>query len=222
MDPKFQSSFIPKGPFAPTSLGAPIGRKVKEEKTLFGFLALVIFILSILLALGMFGYKYYLKYRIDKMGDDLAEAQAALEPDTIHELTRLDNQINTTKSLISKHRAITPLFEFLQRSTPKTVRFNDFRFSTSGQGLALSMKGEARGYAALALAADVFNKSQNFTNSTFSNLNLNDKGDVNFTYDAVVDQKLLSYSNLIEGTATTSRVTTERSVATSSATSTRN
>jgi len=197
MDPKFQSSFIPKGSFAPTSTGSPLGRKIKE-RSLVEFLAMVIFILSVLLAMGVYGYKYYLKYQIGKMGIDLEQAQATLQPETIHELTRLNDRINSTKELISKHRALSPLFEFFEAFTPKTLRFSDFRYLKDERGLGLSIKGEARGYAALAFAADTFNKSGYFTDSTFSDLNLNDKGDVSFSFEAIVEPDLLSYNRVVE------------------------
>lgn len=201
MEPKFQSSFIPKGSFAPTTAGTSKGQRFKE-RNLIEFLALVVFIISIVGALGVYGYKYYLKYRIEQMGKDLEQAQATLEPETINELTRLDNRINATKELISQHRALSPLFDFLETFTPKTLRFNDFRFLKTERGLELTMKGEARGYAALAFAADTFNKSGYFTNPTFSNLNLNERGDVSFSLVAVVNPIILSYSRVIENADT--------------------
>lgn len=161
-------------------------------------MATVVFVLSLLLAAGIFGYKFYLKYRIDKMGTDLESVQAALQPETIRELTRLNGRIVSAKDLIAKHRILTPLFEFLEISTPKTVRFSDFHYSVTKEGLELSMKGEARGYAALALQADIFSKSQYFKDLIFSDLDLNNKGDVIFSFKAIVDPNLVSYQQVIE------------------------
>lgn len=197
MDPKFQSSFIPKGPFAATVPGAPMGPKAKDT-SLLAVLALAIFIVSLLAAAGAFGYKFYLKYSIDRMGVALEAARATLEPGTIRELTRLDNRIISTKDLIATHSILTPLFDFLEVSTPRTVRFNDFNYTRTEQGLELTLKGEARGYAALAVLADIFSRSQYFKNSIFSDLNLNTKGDVNFSFKAVVDPSLVSYKREVE------------------------
>lgn len=197
MEPKFQSSFIPKGPIASTVASLSTGQKTRE-KNLFSFLALVIFIISVFLAVGIFGYKFYLKYRIDKMGADLEEARATLEPEAIRELTRLDNRIISTQELVAKHHVLSPLFEFLEVSTPKTVRFSNFRYSMTEKGLELSMKGEARGYTALALQADIFSKSEYFKDSIFSDLNLNEKGDVNFSFKTIVDPSLVSYERKVE------------------------
>ena len=197
MEPKFQSSFIPKGPISSTIPSAPMGRKT-QEKSLFSFLAWIIFNISVVLALGMFGYKFYLKYSIDQMGVDLENARATLQSEVINELTRLDNRITSSRELILAHQSLSPLFEFLEVSTPRTVRFSDFRYSMTQQGLELSMVGEARGYAALALQAEIFDKSPYFKDSIFSDLRLNTKGDVTFSFKAIVDPSLVSYGREVE------------------------
>lgn len=213
MDPKFQSSFIPKGPIASTitPTGMPVGRKVKE-KSLLSFLALVIFTFSVVLAMGVFGYKFYLKYRIETMGADLERARATLQPEVIRELTRLDNRIITSRELVAEHQILSPLFEFLEISTPKTVRFNDFRYTMNEFGIELNLRGEARGYAALALQADIFEKSGYFKNAIFSNLSLNEKGDVRFSFKAIVDPSLVSYQRQIEGTSSTGATNSQQDI----------
>ena len=219
MDPKFQSYFIPKGPVASTVPNAPLGRRVKE-RNLLSFLALIIFTLSIILAIGVFGYKFYLKYRIEQMGTDLESARATLQPEVIRELTRLDNRIITAKQLIAEHQILSPLFEFLEVSTPETVRFNDFRYAASESGLELFMRGEARGYGALALQADILQNSEYFQNIIFSNLDLNTRGDVTFSLKMTLEPSLVSYQKAIELIALPS--VPLPSVATSTVTSTPN
>ena len=224
MEPKFQSSFIPKGPITATASSISMGQREKG-KGLFYSLSLVIFGISIVLAMGVFGYKYYLKYSIKQMGNDLENARATLQPELIDELTRLDNRLVSAKELIAKHQILLPLFEFLEVSTAKAVRFNDFTYLMTDGGLELTMKGEARGYTALAFQADVFNKSQYFKGSIFSDLNLNDKGDVNFTLRTMVDPALVSYKKAVEliGTppvASANFVATSTSATTTPATAT--
>ena len=119
-----------------------MGRKI-VEKSLVSFLAFTIFTISVLLALGMFGYKFYLKYRIEQMSVDLEEARVAIQPEIIGELTRLNNRIISTRDLISKHRILTPLFEFLEISTPKTVRFSSFSYTATDGGIELKKIGRA-------------------------------------------------------------------------------
>ena len=221
MEPKFQSSFIPKGPIISNVPGASIGRRTRQEKSLFYILASTVFIMSVLSASGVFGYKFYLKYSIDKMGADLEDARMTLQPEVIRELTRLDNRILSSQKLLARHQILSPLFEFFEVSTPKTVRFKDFSYTKTPQGLELKIIGEARGYAALALQADIFDKSQYFKTPIFSDLSLNEKGDVNFSFKAILDPTLVSYERKVERLGASPIVPTEPT-STSTATSTTN
>lgn len=199
MDPKFQSSFIPKGPQASSTAGSlTVRNNNKKEHSFFSFVSLIIFIISVLLAVGMFGYKFYLKYSINKMGADLDQARATLQPEIISELTSFNNRIISTKELISNHLVLTPVFKFLEASAPKTVRFKDFRYVMTERGIELQMKGEAQGYAALALQADIFSKSEYFKSPIFSDLSLNDKGEVAFSFQTIIDKNLISYEREIK------------------------
>ena len=83
-------------------------------------------------------------------------------------------------------------------STVRTVRFNSFRYSMAEGGIELSLNGEARGYVALALQADIFNKSNFFINPVFSDLILNSKGDIVFSFKATVDPNQVLYTRQIE------------------------
>lgn len=200
MPPKFQSSFIPRNPISSSapSVGMPVARR--RQKDIFSFIATTLFTISVLFALGTFGYKFFLNYRIDTMGQELEAARAAIEPETVNELIRLNSRLVATDSLINKHRIISPVFEFLEAATPQQVRYTEFNFNMTPRGLELSLRGEARSYAALAAAAEVYNRpDSNFRNTAFSNLQLDDQGNVDFSLNTVVEPSLLSYERFVEG-----------------------
>ena len=164
------------------------------ERNFVSTIAYFIFVASVILAIGVFGYRFYLEYRISEMGSDLSQAQAALDAEAIGELTSLNSRIMATKTLVSNHQVMTPLFEFLEDSTLASVRFTDFNYSVEKNVLELNLSGEARGYSALALQSQVFNSSRYFTNSVFSDLKLNERGGVEFTFKTKVNPELLSYT----------------------------
>lgn len=193
MPPKFQSSFIPKGPVS-ISAGVPSAARRVGEKSLLSALAFFIFTVSILLAIGVFGYRFYLEYRIKQMGVALEQARTALNPEAIRELTNLNSRIIAAEALVGAHRLITPLFAFLESSTPASVRFTSFDYSATEEGLTLILNGEAKGYAALALQAQIFNSSRYLRNQIFSDLTLNDRGGVEFSFKALVNPELLVYT----------------------------
>ncbi|MEK7187122.1 MAG: hypothetical protein AAB690_02395, partial [Patescibacteria group bacterium] len=90
-------------------------------------------------------------------------------------------------------------FDFLESSTLKSVRFTDFSYGTSPAGVELVMKGQARSYAAVALQSDLFTKSSHFKNPVFSDLGLDESGNIIFTFRAIVNPNLISYQKQIEG-----------------------
>jgi hypothetical protein len=191
MEPKFQSSFIPKGPLA--TPGA-IGRVHKKEKSFFGIIGTIVFILTLLTAAGVFGYTQFLKYRISKMSSDLEAARAAIDPSVIRELTRTDARIKSTQQLLSRHVAMSPLFDYLEDSTLRTVRFTELGYGEGDRGgLGLILKGQARSYAALSLQSDEFAKSAYIKEPIFSDLTLDDKGNVGFSFNAMLDPGLTSF-----------------------------
>lgn len=199
MEPKFQSSFIPKSPVTASIPKTSTGRNVRE-KSLVGFLAMLVFVASVILAFGVFGYKFYLKYSIEKMGISLESARAVLQPEAIRELTRLDNRLVFSQELIGGHKIISPLFDFLETSTPVNLRFSSFSYTTTDRGVELVLGGQARGYTTLALLSEVFNETQYFLNPIFFDINLNERGEVVFSFRASVDPGLITYKRVVGGT----------------------
>jgi hypothetical protein len=191
MEPKFQSSFIPKGPLATTGTATKISRDAGHS--ILGTLAVFVFTFAILLTLGVFGYEFYLKANISKMTDNLASAKASLEPETIQKISDLDGRIISTKDLLDNHIVLSPLFDYLEISTLKNVRFTQFQYQTTEKGLEVNMRGQARGYSAVALQSEIFNKSPYFRNPIFADLDLDERGNVTFSFKANLDPSILSY-----------------------------
>ncbi|MEK7148033.1 MAG: hypothetical protein AAB758_01925 [Patescibacteria group bacterium] len=196
MEPKFQSSFIPKGPISDIS-SAPMGKRAQRRDFL-SSIASVFFVLAILVAGGVFLYKLYLNYRIEQAGIALENARATLSPETVDELIRVNKRVVSAKELLNQHKVLSPVFDFLEASTPQSVRYTDFNYASTDKGVTLILKGQARSYSALAQAAEVFNKTSSFKDPSFSDLTLDEKGNVIFSVTSLVVGDILSYEKLIE------------------------
>lgn len=160
-----------------------------------------IFTLSVLFAIGIFAYKYYLNYRITQMGEQIEAARASLDPETVTELIRLSSRLESTKTLIDKHRIISPVFDLLEKGTPATVAYNDFNFTMGLNAFEMTLHGMAKSYADLASAAEYYNKSGSyFKNVSFSDLQLDTTGNVTFMVKMEIDPNLLSYNRFITQT----------------------
>ena len=197
MEQNFQTSFIPKKPM--------IEKRVTATRSV-GFLVVVsIFVLfTILLStLALFFYKGILAKNIKQMENDLSLARNRFEPSKITELQVLDKRLRASSEILSKHIAITPIFQALQAITMKTVRYTKFSYNLGDEKnskVAIQMSGQAIGYRSIALQSDLFttrDEGKNFIDPVFSNLTLDAKGNVLFDLEFSVDPSFVDYKQML-------------------------
>lgn len=190
MEPKFQTSFIPKKPVTT----AP--RRQKISSGLFSLIALILFLAALSLSVGVFLYQQYLVQSIERKSASLERAKAAFEPALIKEMSRLDLRMDSAQEILDKHTALSAFFELLEDTTLKSVQFEDFSYLVGVEGeIRISMVGRALSFAAVALQSDSFGDSIFIREPIFSGLNLDEKGNVVFVFNAVLDASLISYTD---------------------------
>lgn len=192
MDPKVQTSFIPKKPLnAVDSRRAGLG--------FFSLIALIIFIASIGLAAGVFIYKKGMEKSIADARTTLDKSRAAFDPDFIKTIVRLNSRMEIGRQLLRTHVAVSPIFEVLEKYTLATVSFDDMKFIKKNDGkVEITMSGTARNYNSIALQSDVFGKSNYLRDALFEDLNLDDRGNVSFTFSATVDPAIVVYQDSLD------------------------
>lgn len=185
--PEDKLSFIPKKTFA-----TPVYKSRGPGLFLaFSFFALLI---SGAFYGGLFFYRNMLKKQVTDLSSSLERAKVAFELPLINELFTISEKINSSKTLLSQHRTLLPVFNLLEKLTLKDVRFKSFRFSFSKEsGPLVLMDGQTKNYSTLASQGDIFGKDKNIKKVSFSNLNLGSKGMVNFTINLVLEQSFLNY-----------------------------
>ena len=189
MEPKFQTSFIPKKPVAVTPQ-----RKKKSSSGVFSLIALILFLSALASSVGAFLYQQYLVQSIERKEVSLERARSAFEPALIKEMSRLDARMLSAQEILNKHTALSAFFELLESTTLKTVQFDDFGYSVDAEGkMLISMKGKALSFASVALQSDSFGDSTLIQEPIFSGLNLDTKGNVVFDFSAILDPSIVSY-----------------------------
>ncbi|MFA5841755.1 MAG: hypothetical protein WC835_02210 [Candidatus Paceibacterota bacterium] len=195
MDQNFQNqtSFIPK---------KAVGRdsSIREKPIgLFLIISSVIFVVMLLGAGGAFLYKYSLSRGIDLAGKYLDERKSALEPATIDDLLRTDKRLRSASGLLGGHLVASPVLGLLESLTLKTVSFSRMDYSNSlEKGPIVKLTGVAKSYGTVALQADVLNNNRRFVRrAVFSNLNLDDKGNVTFAAQIDFDPDLTNYKKAV-------------------------
>jgi hypothetical protein len=181
-----------------------IEERVSSTRSI-GFFSIVsIFMLfAVLLATGaLYFYKIIVTKNIEKMKEELIIARNRFEPARITELQVLDRRLSSSKEILSKHIAITPIFQALQDITMKTVRYTKFGYilgeDPQHSRITIKMNGTAIGYRSVALQSDLFTENKNLIDPVFSNLTLDDKGNVNFDLEFSVDPSFVDYKTMLK------------------------
>jgi hypothetical protein len=154
---------------------------------------------SILAFGGLFAYKNYLTGKIAAMDEQLTAAQTAIKDDLINQFIRLDTRLRSGQELLQGHVATSLLFATLQNQTVKNIQFADMTYLTDSAGvITVYMRGIAQSYNTLALQASIFDQNKYIKNALFSDINLNEKGDVVFTFKATISSELVAQRNAVQ------------------------
>lgn len=189
MDTKFQTSFIPKRPI----VSANPSIRAKHPLNLLSLIGTFIFILALIALGGEFAYKRYMNDKLTAMNQELIEAQASIKDDLTNKFIRLDARLRGAETLLQGHVATSLLFATLQNQTVKSIQFSDLTYQTSPTGdVTVSMKGLANSYNAVALQAGIFSENKYIKNVLFSDMNLDPKGQVLFSFRATIDSELIA------------------------------
>src|SRR3989338_6042889 len=193
MDTQFQTSFIPKKNTIPGMMS-----RGHEMVSLFFVISVIIFIITLIAALAVFSYKKILIERIATMNAELSSAKNAFEPDLIDMLRKFSNRVEVAKKVVDNHSVLSPVFDLLENQTLVGITFDNFKYeSRDGAASLLSMSGQSKNFNSVALQSDIFGREKMIKNPVFSDLNLDQSGNVVFKFSASLDPPLTAYKNLI-------------------------
>jgi len=195
MEVKMQTSFIPKKPvIESTSSGSGV--------SLFLLLSIILFIVAVALAGGVWLWQKSLVAQVEKDKTDLAAVKDSYEEGTIIPLVRLNDRIEESKNLLANHIAVHPVFVLLEENVIQNVQLKTFKFSAAGdKKINLELSGVAKNYDALSKQSDAFGAPhlRDFiTEPVISDFSLNQDGTVAFSFKALVNSSLISYESALE------------------------
>ena len=195
MEQNFQTSFIPKKPIIKEN-AAYGGRSV----SIFLIISLFIFFTVLVVSGGLYFYKGILVKKIANLQDTLNLAKNRFEPSKITELQNFDKRLISSTEILSKHITIIPVFNALEQLTMKSVRYTNFSYSLGNDDKAtinIKMSGIAIGYRSIALQSDLFTTNKNLIDPIFSNLALDNNGNVLFDLEFSVDPSFVNYKQAL-------------------------
>jgi hypothetical protein len=201
MEPKFQTSFIPKKPIV-TDMGGNSTAGVVHETNIFSLVSTIVFAVTVLVSLGLFGYKIILNKQIAQADTDINTARAAFQVDKIKELIDANDRIVSSKLLLEKHVNVSKLLYLFQDLTVKRIRLLKLVYSNKSGVPTVELNGESLSYNALADQSNIFAQNAYLKNNQFSNFTPQENGNIKVDFMSTVDTSLLSYKKAIEALST--------------------
>jgi len=191
VDTGIPASFIPHDTSVSPAASRRGGGGLNDLLLLF---AIVIFVASVALAIGVFLYGQYLAKENTAKLAQLERAKASFQPALIQQLTRLDDRMHAADRVLSAHIAPSLFFRALEEATLQTISFQTLDFQVAeNQNLTVKMAGVAESVNSIALQADLFSKNGVISSPIFSNIARQSDG-VHFNLTAVVDPSAIKYA----------------------------
>lgn len=181
------TSFVPKQP-----VRAAVSTGSGGLTSIYFVIALVVFLVTLLLAGAVFAYGAYLTRAKEVRIADLGSYQSVVREDTANELSRLSTRMAVAKELLNNHVYFSSVFSLLETLTATSVRFSSANLSLAPDGSGmLSLAGVARDFNAVAFEAEVLGRDPAINSPVFSNLEVGEDGNVSFSVSATVSSKFL-------------------------------
>jgi hypothetical protein len=211
MEPKFQTSFIPKKQNVVVSgtinTGAPKKPQV-HGTSLFMAIAIFLFVASLGALGGAYFWKYYLTTANTKYKEVLASREKQFNIDLIEKLKAINFQIDSAKKLVSSHIAMSSIFSILESITIADVRFLNLDVKSPAENsgnLTINIRGYGKNLPAVAFQSDVVSDLSQFglakvvRNSALRDPVLEANGTVSFNFTAEVDGPSMTYKRALSG-----------------------
>lgn len=211
MEQKFQTSFIPKKQNLSQVSGVISNGTVKKAKStttesIFMFVAVIIFVISVAGIAGAYFWKSYLTSTNELFKKELATREGQFQIETIEKLKAINFQIDSAKKILKSHIAVSRVFDIVQKLAVDNVRFTSMDFkggSVDSGDITLNIKGYGKDLPSIAFQSDILGQLSDYglgkviKSPILSNPTTNANGTVSFELSARIDANALSYEKSV-------------------------
>ena len=202
MEQKFDTSFIPKQSLQTDIAGG--SKSYVRRRSVMGpgyFLTLFIFIMTCLVAGGLFFYTRIVINEIESNYAELNRMNSEFDAALIEDFLRKDARLRHARSILQRHVAVSSMFEVLEDITLRNVAYEKLHYRLIDQAgnIEVNFTGVTRGrFEPVALQMDQFLDNPYFRAPTVTSLELGEQF-TRFTGFVRVDSGLISYARALAG-----------------------
>jgi hypothetical protein len=193
----FKPTEEPQGVQAPvTPMGAPtyggavtpplMSRDDGTKSSLLHTLLLGIFDILVVVAVLLFGYKYYLSSQIDAKKAQLATYETQLGSLPFNDIRKVSNRLKLITQLIQTHPSVNVALRILEESVENSVTYTrfDLHYADANKGYELGLGALASNYHAVIQQMDTLRSkpfSNYISNPVINNLHPDQTGLIGFS-----------------------------------------
>lgn len=216
MDYSPKTSFIPKqGPATPQ-------RRQNRTVNILAFFAIVVFLATLLLSVGVFFYQQYSEKKLVEKKDSLTEIKKTFKEEDIESIRRFERRISAAQELLNNHISLARLFDAVESRTQTNTQLSSFSYERNPSGSAqVALSGSAETFNTIALQEREFGKEKVFEKDSliFSGIAISESEDavrtVSFEVSGNVATKEIAYTPKRASSTASSTVSVPLSVASS-------
>lgn len=155
--------YSPKTSFIPKQGSALPQRKQNRTVNILAFFAIVIFLATLLLSIGVFFYHQYSEKNLTKKKDELAEVKKTFKEEDIESIRRFERRLAAAETLLDGHISLARLFDVIQSRTQDKAQLSSFSYERNPSGSAqVALSGSAETFNTIALQEREFGKEKAF------------------------------------------------------------
>jgi hypothetical protein len=146
--------------FANNGSSQPLAaRPVEGGMSWIQLMLFVVFGIACLIAIGLFGYKYYLSSQIAAKKAKIAQYEQNLAEFPLEDMRKVSNRIKIINQLINEHPSANVAFRVLEDSVENMITYTNFNLrSDGGKSYSLQMTASAPDYKSIAQQMDTFKR----------------------------------------------------------------
>lgn len=203
MEPKFNTTFIPKKSLqADVSGVSGSGGKFVGRREVRGpgfYLMLMIFIVSVIASLGIFGYIKIVENSIQEKIKKLSDQKNEFDEETVALLIRADSHISNAKKVLNGHMAVSGLFGLLEQITLKRVQYTELEYEAlPNENALMTISGTAKNFQDVALQVEQFRLSDTLDMPIVKKLERKENNTITFSVEVSALSSLVSFTSAIQ------------------------
>ncbi len=199
MEPKFQTSFIPKSPVLSTGLNSNKEHSYNSSVSLISIVSIVMLIAVAISSVGLFLYNQMQSKAIVELKEALALEKSAFNESETKDLILVSDQIKVVKSLLDQHLILSNIFAVMQSATIQNINFTEIAFDTKNEGVVeVDFKGRSSSYEHIAKQAELFKSTGFLKNVLFYNMEIDKDGNLVFDGSMSVLVNDTSYKEILK------------------------